>query len=214
MRTATLVTTSSALGVVSLPALADVLYDNGPVNGINGYSNATSGVFGFSRFLLDDFQVPAGGWTLREFHWNSVWATPMGGTMGFGVILSFRADNGGRPGAHIEFANVTQYSEAFTGNIYFSREEVTHWAEFDDIFLPAGQYWFEAAVQGPENNFWLTADLNFSECWVNYDDDPFGPGSSVFGVPSDINFILGGVPVPGALALLGLAAVTRMRRRF
>ena len=45
---------------ITTPTSADVLYDNGPVNGVNGYSNATSGVFGFRRTLLDDFVVPEG----------------------------------------------------------------------------------------------------------------------------------------------------------
>ena len=67
MRTTTVVITGGAVGIFALPTFADVLYDNGPVNGVNGYSNATSGVFGFRRSLLDDFVVPDGGWTLQ--HW-------------------------------------------------------------------------------------------------------------------------------------------------
>ena len=42
---------AAAPGLVTVAAHADALWDpvwdNGPVNGVNGYSNATAGVFGF-----------------------------------------------------------------------------------------------------------------------------------------------------------------------
>lgn len=215
MGTATLTTTACALGLMSLPAAADVLYDNGPVNGVNGYSNATRGVFGFRRTLLDDFVVPEGGWTLQEMRWRSVWAGP---SEGGGIDLSIRSDAAGSPGAIVAVANNTGYSESMTGNVYFSREEVAHWASFSDIVLGPGHYWFEATVTrsafGTENNFWLTADQNSNECWVNYEDlGGLQSGTEQFGVASDLNFILGGVPAPGGVALLGLVAAWGIPRR-
>lgn len=202
------------VGIVSLPAHGGVLYDNGPVNGVNGYSNATSGVFGARRTLLDDFIVPAGGWTLQDIQWRSVWGTL--GPIGSGIDLSVRSDVAGSPGDVVAVTNTIAYSEIATGNIYFSREETLHWAQFSDIVLGAGHYWFEATIVplnfGAENNFWLTADQRNNECWVNYDDlGGLQSGTDQFGVASDLNFILGGVPAPGAAVVL-LAGLFRRRR--
>jgi hypothetical protein len=213
MKKVTLVAAAGAAGLMAMPAMGDTLWANNAVNGVNGYSNATAGVFGFRRTLLDDFDLSFDS-IIHEMHWNSVWGTPMGGAMGVGVEISIRSDLAGTPGATIAVANLTGYSEVFTGNVYFSREEVTHWAAFSGIALPAGRYWLEATVQGPENNFWLTSNQLLNECWVNYEDlGGLAPGTAEFGVASDINFILTGLPAPGALALLGVAGLAGSRRR-
>ncbi len=105
-----------------------------------------------------------------------------------------------------------------TGVTYFSRDGAESWVTFDDIALGAGTYWFEAGIVGPENNFWLVLGnsiFNGSECWVNYEDlGGLQPGSALFnGVQTDLNFVLTGIPAPGALALLGLAGLAGRRRR-
>ncbi len=208
-----LVTGVAAVGLVALPANAATLWDNGGPNGNSGYSNATAGVFGFRRTLLDDFLIASDGTRVQELHWKSVWGTPMGGAMGVGAEMSIRSDAAGTPGNVILVANLTGYSEVFTGNILFSREEVMHWATFSDIALDAGKYWFEATVVGPENNFWLTADVLLDECWVNYQDlGGFSSGTAQFGVAQDVNWSLHGVPAPGALGVLALAVLARTRR--
>jgi hypothetical protein len=194
--------------------IQSVLYDNGPPNGLNGYSNATAIPFGARRTLLDDFRIgDREGWRITDFHWEHIWNSLPPGS-GTGMELLFRHDNGGTPGAVAAVANITSYMEQATGNVYFGRPGAVSWVDFDPIDLGPGTYWFEATIVGPENNFWLTANQNGNECWVNYDD--FGglqPGQNIFGVTSDINFIITGeiIPVPGTLALLAAGADARDR---
>jgi hypothetical protein len=53
-----------------------------------------------------------------------------------------------------------------------------------------------------------------SECWVDYDDvGGLQSGTTIFGVAADLNFMLTGVPAPGALALLGLTGLAGARCR-
>lgn len=218
MKKVMLIAAAGAAGLMTLPALGEgeLLYDNGPVDGTNGYSNGTINAFGARRTLLDDFTVPAGEtWEINGISWRSVWGTPGGGAFGIGVDLSFRSDAGGTPGGFLGGGiNQTAYSEVDTGNIFFDREEHAHAAKFDVVTLTSGTYWFEATVIGPENNFWLTAAQQGNECWVNYSDfNGLESGTNQFGVASDINFALQGVPTPGVLALLGVAGLAGTRRR-
>ncbi|MFG0260411.1 MAG: hypothetical protein ACF8LK_08680 [Phycisphaerales bacterium JB041] len=192
------------------------LWDNGDTDGSNGYSQATSGVFGAYRSTLDDFEITdQRGWTLNDFHTIGLWTG--GGTgLGTGYNLTFWSDAGGAPGAPIAVANVTSYAENVTGRSWFSRPEVAIDVVFDDVFLGAGRYWVEMQVIGPENHFQMVrSTITGSEAWVNYADFGFGPGSSVFGVAADIAFSLTGevAPAPGALALLGLGGLAAARRR-
>jgi MYXO-CTERM domain-containing protein len=210
--------TLAAVGFAGLmttgTVLADDLYDNGGPDGVNGYSNATVNVFGARRTILDDF-VLAEDSTLMDFHWEHIWNTFPAGS-GSGLELSFRSDAGGSPGAVVATAAISSYTEVGTGATYFSRPGAESWVEFDGIDLAAGTYWFDATIVGPENNFWLTTSVKNNECWVNYDDlGGLQPGSSVFGVASDVNFRITGraTPAPGALALLGLAGLAGSRRR-
>jgi opacity protein-like surface antigen len=146
--------TVASVGLMAGSASAADLYSQG-LDGSNGYSNGTVGAFGSRRTVLDDFTVPAGEtWTLQDFHWQHIWNTFPAGS-GAGVDLSFRSDAGGAPGAPVATANITSYSEMGTGVTYFSRPGAESWVTFDDIVLGPGTYWFEAAIQGPENNFWL-----------------------------------------------------------
>jgi MYXO-CTERM domain-containing protein len=208
-----LVAAVGVVGLMTLPASADTLFDNGPPDGINGYSNATSGVFGFRRTVLDDFTVPDGGWIIQDFHWNSVWGTLPAGS-GVGGELTLWSDAGGVPGAPMFDLAVNGYSEAGTGNTFFNRPEAEHWVTFEDVALGAGTYWMEWTVVGPENNFALTSAPGGNECWVNYDDlGGLQSGTTIFGVAANMNFTLTGIPAPGALALLGLAGLAGSRRR-
>ena len=211
MKRVTLVAVGT-IGVMASAAVADTLWDNGPPDDEGAYSNATVNTFGVRRALLDDF-VLDGDSVLQDFHWQHIWNTLPPGS-GSGMELSFRSDAGGAPGNVIATANITSYSEMGTGVTWFSRPGAESWVTFDDIALGAGTYWFEGTIVGPENNFWLTADVRNEPCWVNYDD--FGglqPGRDIFGVDSDINFILTGIPAPGALALLVLTGLAGRRRR-
>ena len=205
---------AGAVGLMAGTVLGqDILYDNGPTDGSNGYSNATAGVFGARRTLLDDFVLDQDS-TILDFHWTHIWNTFPPGS-GVGLEISFLSDAGGAPGVPLATATITGYSEVATGNTFFGRQEAASAVTMDGIDLGAGLYWFEATIVGPENNFWMIqANVNNSECWVNYDDlGGMMPGTSQFGAPADLNFYITGVPAPGALALLGLAGLAGTRRR-
>ncbi|MDQ7012414.1 MAG: hypothetical protein Q9O74_00790 [Planctomycetota bacterium] len=193
------------------------LWDNGDTDGSNGYSNATSGVFGASRSLLDDFEVTdSAGWILNDFHSLTLWSGG-GSGIGTGYNLTFWSDNAGSPGAPMMSANVNSYMETPTGRTWFSRPEMRHDVTFDDVFLPQGRYWVEMQVIGPDNNFHMVrSTVTGSEAWVNYDDlGGLQSGSAIFGAPADLAFSLTGeiAPAPGALALLGLGGIAAIRRR-
>ncbi len=212
MKKVTLVAVGT-IGVMASAAAADTLWDNGPPNGENGYSNGTVNAFGIRRTLLDDF-VLDGDSVLQDFHWEHIWDHVPPGS-GSGMELLFRSDFGGAPRNVIATATITGYSEMASGQTYFNRQGAESWVTFDAINLGAGTYWFEATIVGPENNFWLvhTAVLG-SECWVNYDDlGGLQPGRNVFGVANDLNFVLTGIPAPGALPLLVLVGLAGRRRR-
>jgi hypothetical protein len=168
------------------------LYDNGETDGTNGYSDATVGVFGARRTLLDDFTI--GGGTPSDITWTHIWASGFTPPFGTDAEMFFRNDAGGSPGATFTGDMVTGYTEAATGNTYFSRPEAVSTATLASPALGAGTYWVEGTVVGADNNFWLVkATVTGAQCWVNYDD--FGglfPGSSIFGVTADLNFCLGG----------------------
>ncbi len=198
------------------------IWDNGPPDGNNGYSNATVDVFGARRTLLDDFTLDQ-SWMVSDFHWQHIWDIS-GGPLGSSVELSFRDDAGGTPGNVIATANVSSYMER---NLtleegapqFFSRDLNESWVEFDQIKLGPGTYWWEATIVGPTNNFWLTSgngNLNKNECWVNYDDlGGFQPGSAIFGVQSDLNFSITGkkIPEPASIGVLALGTLVMLRRR-
>ena len=99
-------------GLLTAPALADTLYDNGPPNGDNGYSNTTEGVLGFRRTLLDDFVVPEGeSWRITGFHWEHIWGGN-GIWRGWNLEILFRSDAGSAPGDPVTgLANITNRME-------------------------------------------------------------------------------------------------------
>ena len=100
--------------VIDLLSCGACLYDNGPPNGVNGYSNGVVGAIGVRHTLFDDFFVPAVGWEITDFHWEHVWDTlPVGS--GTGAEISIREDNAGQPGSVIQALTITQLSPAPAG---------------------------------------------------------------------------------------------------
>jgi hypothetical protein len=67
-------------------------------------------------------------------------------------------------------------------------------AEFDPVALPAGRYWIEWTIVGPDNNF-VPANqsaLRDNECWVDYEDvGGLQSGTNQFGTPRDLAWAIG-----------------------
>jgi hypothetical protein len=192
------------LGLVSDPASAQSqLWDNGPFNDRSALTNGTEEAIGARRTLLFDFVVPSGEtWRVTGLNWLALWNTLPPGS-GTGMEIRFYSDAGDQPGAPITpIMTSTHYAESATGNIHFSRPEYKAVSTIPAVVLTAGRYWTDAAVVGPENNFWETAEIIDNECWVDYAD--FGglqPGSHVNGVSYDINGLLTGTRSGGGYTL-------------
>lgn len=216
-------------GAEQVVATGDVLWDNGPPDGTNGYSNATYSGYGVWRALQDDFRIPAGeSWIITGFRWQHVWNTAPPGS-GERMHLAFRRDapyrgcadaDGPRcsqPGEYLgDPVTITSYTEVPTGVTWFNRAGAESWVTFEPRLLPAGHYWFLGAIGGPDNNYWLVREkVSGGECWYQYDDAEEGPGRNLFGVPADLNFMLigeaivcpGDVDESGAVGLSDLLAV-------
>jgi MYXO-CTERM domain-containing protein len=206
--------TFAAVFAFPLVASADVLRDNGDTDGTGGYSMANESVFGAQRALLDDFEVQE-GWIIQDFHTLLVWDTMPPGS-GTDFYLELRPDAGGAPDPSPGIVTTGHiYNEEATGREWFGRLEAAVSLEFDDVALDPGVWWFYGYVIGPENAFMMIRqDITLSECWVDYDDlGGLQPGTNISGFPADLPFQITGIPVPGALALLGMTGLVRRRRR-
>jgi hypothetical protein len=205
-----------AAAALATAASGDLLWDNYDTDGSNGYSMADVGAFGAQRALMDDFQVPDGGWSVTDFHALMLWNSGAVGA-GWDFYLEFRPDVGGQPDPNPGIVTTGHvYGEVATGRSWFSRAEVEVSLDFDAVSLAAGTYWWYGYVVGPENAFMMIrADYLLNPCWLDYDDlGGFQSGFTQFGVDADLAFqITGVIPAPGALALLGLAGLARRRRR-
>ncbi len=183
---------------------ADVLYDNGTLDYLNGLSSAGVDAFGARRSILDDFSVPEGGWGVGSASSLIIWSSGAR-LVGTDLEVQFFEGGGCAPGALVATASTTSYLATERDDLgdLFGRliEQVD--VTFDCIDLPEGDYYIEMVSVGPENCFMATAPLNgCGECWVNYDD--FGglqPGSAVFGAEYDVVFSIGDCPSSDCLTL-------------
>ena len=104
MKKVMLVATSVMFVAGAAQANDPLLYDNGGPDGMNGYSNGSSAAAGGvipDRWLLDDFVVPAGGWTITGFEHHHVWGGAQPAGTGFGMEIEIWSDAGGAPGGPI-----------------------------------------------------------------------------------------------------------------
>lgn len=181
----------------------DILWDNGQWNGIGGASNATVDVFGARRTVLFDFVVPDDEtWIISGLKWLATWNTLPPGT-GTGMEIRFYDDVGDEPGMPISSVVVsTSYTETATGEIAFGRPMYEAVSTFRASTLSPGRYWTDATVVGPENNFWLTADVVDNPCWVDYADlGGLQPSRDIWGGDRDITGALTGTSSGGGYAL-------------
>ena len=168
----------------------NLLWDNGDTDGTNGYSILGSP----KRTLLDDFETES-TWKISEIRTYMV----AGPTSDFEVAIW--SDDDGEPGELILGPSTdVSYSYEYTERVWFGYTEWEVFYEFEPIEIEAGRYWIEIwSGSGQPNAFLMIhADVWGSECWVNYDDLGFKPGSQQFGVEADLNFRLygfaGGAP--------------------
>ena len=175
-------------------AVPGVVWDNGDTDGANGLS-MLSGV-GTYRSILDDF-VFATDVLVSDFHQVLLWNSG-GGPLASDYDLIVWDDVGGAPGAPIMTLATALVSETPTGRTWFGRPEFWLEVAVAPTVIPAGTYWLEMHVVGPENAFAMAhandgigAEIIGAPVWVNYED--FGglqPGIIVFGVDYGLNFCL------------------------
>ena len=181
------------LCLVALPALADTIYDNGP---INGTTDAWTINFGF--VVSDTFTVGSGGASINGLAFGA-WVFP-GDVLPGAEILITSSEFGGTT-YFDEFVNFTQSN--CVGNQYGFNVCTETSSPFGPVELAAGTYWLNL-----ENASVPTGDPIY---W----DENSGPSqaseNSVGTIPSESFTLLGSngtttggtVPEPGGIMLFG-----------
>jgi hypothetical protein len=201
------------LCLAALPALADTVYDNGP---INGTTDAWTINFGF--VVSDTFTVGGGGATVNGLAFGA-WLSPGDVLLNAEVSIT-DSEFGGTP----FFDGVVNFTQSGCASNQYGFNVCTETGSFADTNLAGGTYW-----------------LNLQNANVNtgdpiYWDENSGPSqaseNSVGTVPSEAFTVLGGgtsttattsttgttgtVPEPSSIMLfgsgiLGLAGVLRRK---
>ena len=195
------------LALAALPATAQVVYDNGPVNGTTDGWNIANGFV-----VSDSFTISAGGASINGLSFG-VWVFP--GDVVEGVQLAITSSEFGGTTYFDQVISLTQTGCAAN---QFGYNVCTLSGSFGtNVDLPAGNYWLNLlnAVVPDDPVYW---------------DENSGPSSasenSVGTIPSE-SFTLygnsssgtgGSTPEPGSILLfgsgvLGLAGVLRRRLR-
>ena len=196
-----------ALCLVALPALADTVYDNGP---INGTTDAWTINFGF--VVSDSFSISGGGATVNGLAFGA-WLFP-GDVLQSAEVSITDAEFGGTT----FFDGVVNFTQSGCVGNQYGFNVCTETGSFSDVNLAAGTYW-----------------LNLQNASVNtgdpiYWDENSGPSqaseNSVGTIPSEAFTLTGGtstttttggtVPEPSSIMLfgsgiLGLAGVLRRK---
>jgi hypothetical protein len=194
-----------ALCLVALPAMADTVYDNGP---INGTTDAWTINFGF--VVSDTFTVGGGGATVNGLAFGA-WLFP-GDVLQSAEVSITDSEFGGTT----FFDGVVNFTQSGCVGNQYGFNVCTETGSFTDTNLAAGTYW-----------------LNLQNASVNtgdpiYWDENSGPSqaseNSVGTIPSEAFTLTGGttttssgtVPEPSSIMLfgsgiLGLAGVLRRK---
>jgi len=198
-----------ALCLVALPAMADTVYDNGP---INGTTDAWTINFGF--VVSDSFSISGGGATVNGLAFGA-WLFP-GDVLQSAEVSITDSEFGGTT----FFDGVVNFTQQGCVGNQYGFNVCTETGSFTDTNLAAGSYW-----------------LNLQNAQVNtgdpiYWDENSGPSqaseNSVGTIPSEAFTLTGGtgtstttttggtVPEPSSIMLfgsgiLGLAGVLRRK---
>jgi hypothetical protein len=189
----------------------DLLWDNGDTDGTNGYSILGNP----KRTLLDDFENQE-AWAVDEFRCFMV-AGPVNDWE-----ISFWSDNeDNEPDEMVVGPSVdVSYDTENTGRTWFgySEWEVTY--KFEPLELDEGRHWVEiwSSSSSPNAFLMIRTDMWGEECWVNYDDLGFKPGSQQFGVAKDCNFQMygeaGGAPGIKAYIQPGTQSIDAVAKNY
>ncbi len=163
------------------------LYDNGPVDGMNGLS--CIGGAGLNREVIDDF-TNTEEWEVTGGEYSVL--VNSGGTSITGCIVEFFEDGP----STVNYATVTAtITQVLTGNVYYGRPEIRVTCSFDAVMLPPGTWWVCFQTQHTENCFSLTAPVVGSPVYCSLPDIGYNrwtPGSTVFGADYDLSWLLTG----------------------
>jgi len=192
------------LALVAMPAMAQIVYDNGPIDG-----NTDAWTINFGFIVSDTFDVANNGTTITGGSFG-MWLFP-GDTLTSAELSITSGENGGTT----FFDDTVTFTQgACTGNQYgfnVCQENTT----FNGPTLNAGTYWLNlqnASVPSGDPVYW---------------DENSGPSTasenSVGSIPSEAFSVLGNqtttttntVPEPGSILLLGsgVLGVAGMLRR-
>ena len=188
-----------ALEMVTSPAIGgrqDLLWENGEPDGLNGL--AGSYYYGNSNIIIDDFTLDADS-TATGGDFSFMWNTGSGTGNLDTVNMFFFEEEGDCDPSMDEYAylEVNSFEEELSGDIYFGRPEIVVTVEFDDVELPAGDWWvgFQPDSVGEDLGYMLTAENK--GCEIMIDLPYFGyprwtPGSSPWGLEYDLAWALTG----------------------
>jgi len=148
-----------------------VLWDNGLPDGRNGVSCVLWPAYPLDREVIDDFTVPAGGWSVCDGHFRIVTYSGAGPEIIDAVRVFFYKSTGPcEPDMQLYKALDTTFNAYLTGDVYFSRPEIAVDCQFDCIDLGPGEWWVCFQPEMDDNSFWLTTTESECSIFVSYPD--------------------------------------------
>jgi hypothetical protein len=196
-----------------------VLWYSGNFDSVTGVANEINTSIGDAR-VFDDFTVTdAAGWSI-----DRIWSNNMIGFTGitqasWSIRRGVSAGNGGT----VVASGTSAATQTATGRTGFGMTEYTIMVSGLDIDLDPGRYWLQVTPigMGSGRSFNATTSgagrVGVETPGASFVNSPsfnvnFVAANSALGLPTPLNFSMGvagtvatAVPVPGTLALVGLA---------